>query len=92
MNIYNKIALIVFTGINLIAFLTMFLDKEKARQNVSRISEKVLFFWALCFGALGIYLGMFVFRHKTKKWYFVLIIPILAFVNLYLLDLILSVL
>jgi uncharacterized membrane protein YsdA (DUF1294 family) len=90
MNIYNKIALIVFVGLNLIAFLTMFLDKLKARHNDRRISEKVLFLWALCFGALGIYSGMFIFRHKTQKWYFVLGVPVITFVNLYLLDRILA--
>jgi uncharacterized membrane protein YsdA (DUF1294 family) len=63
----------------------MFGDKRSSERQGRRISEKALFFLALFFGAIGIYLGMFLFRHKTKKWYFVWGIPLLVVVNLYLL-------
>lgn len=46
-----------------------------------RIPEGVLFFLASIFGGGGIYAGMFIFRHKTRKWYFVIGIPLLLIQN-----------
>lgn len=73
----------IFIGlVNLGAFLLMAWDKAKARQNnVARISEGLLFFMATAFGSLGVYAGMFAFHHKTKKWYFILGIPLLMAQN-----------
>jgi uncharacterized membrane protein YsdA (DUF1294 family) len=60
----------------------MFVDKIKARiDGAERISEGMLFFLAAAFGALGVYLGMFLFRHKTRKWYFQIGIPLVFLEN-----------
>lgn len=68
--------------INLFAFLAMMIDKIKSRNPVyRRISEGMMFFWAAIGGSLGIYLGMFVFRHKTKKWYFLVGMPLMIIQN-----------
>ncbi len=68
--------------INLFAFLAMLIDKMKSRNPVyRRISEGMMFFWAAIGGSLGIYLGMFAFRHKTKKWYFLLGMPLMIVQN-----------
>ncbi|GAA0123098.1 MAG: DUF1294 domain-containing protein [Clostridium argentinense] len=56
--------------INLIGFYIMFLDKRKAKNHKWRISEKNIFLIALLGGSLGCLLGMNIFRHKTKHWYF----------------------
>ncbi len=48
----------------------MFLDKRKAKNHKWRISEKNIFLIALLGGSLGCLLGMNIFRHKTKHWYF----------------------
>ncbi len=48
----------------------MFLDKRKAKKHKWRISEKNIFLIALLCGSLGCLLGMNIFRHKTKHWYF----------------------
>ena len=74
--------LIPFLAINLAAFLIMLMDKVKsANQNLSRISEGMMFFLAAIGGSLGIYAGMFAFRHKTRKWYFLIGIPLLIIQN-----------
>ncbi|NTW27509.1 MAG: DUF1294 domain-containing protein [Candidatus Moranbacteria bacterium] len=76
-----------FLTINLIAFLIMLLDKNKSKKaGADRISEGMLFFMATMFGSVGVYLGMFAFRHKTQKWYFLLGIPMLIVQNIVLLD------
>ena len=67
----------VLVCLNLVSFLLMGNDKKRARKNQRRIPEKTLFLSAALFGALGGTLGMFVFRHKTKHWYFRLFFPLM---------------
>lgn len=69
--------------INVIAFFTIFYDKRISRNNetMSRIPEGVIFFLASIFGGVGVYFGMLLFRHKTKKWYFQIGIPLLIIQN-----------
>ena len=57
-------------AVNLAAFLLMGADKRRARRGGWRVSEKTLFLFPALGGALGGLLGMKVFRHKTKHWYF----------------------
>jgi uncharacterized membrane protein YsdA (DUF1294 family) len=73
----------IFLALNLTAFIIMGNDKRKSMQggNIERTPEGFLFFLASAFGATGIYLGMFAFRHKTKRWYFQLGIPLLILEN-----------
>ncbi len=52
---------------NLIAFLQMGIDKRQAKKSKRRISEAQLIGPTLLGGILGIFVGMLVFRHKTKK-------------------------
>jgi uncharacterized membrane protein YsdA (DUF1294 family) len=61
--------------LNLIGFLFMGLDKFKARKRRWRIPEARLFLLAAIGGSLGIWMGMSVFRHKTKHLAFQLGIP-----------------
>lgn len=56
--------------INLIAFALMGLDKGRARRGQWRVSEKALFLPAILGGSVGAILGMRLFHHKTKHWYF----------------------
>jgi uncharacterized membrane protein YsdA (DUF1294 family) len=69
----------LFGLVNLLAFSMMLYDKHKSiRGNTGKRSpEGLLFFYAIIGGGLGVYLGMFVARHKTKKWYFKLGVPVL---------------
>jgi len=74
--------LIAYFAINFIAFIIMLVDKIKSTQRgAERISEGTLFFMAAAFGAIGVYLGMFTFRHKTKKFYFLIGIPLIIIQN-----------
>ena len=55
---------------NLLAFVLMASDKKKAKSGAWRVPEKVLFLSAILGGSIGAIVGMQVFRHKTKHWYF----------------------
>ncbi|GAA0483929.1 hypothetical protein GCM10008986_06380 [Salinibacillus aidingensis] len=54
-------------------------DKRKSMKGKWRTSEAKLFFIAVIGGALGSTMGMYVFRHKTKKWRFRVGFPLLTF-------------
>ena len=72
---------------NLIGFLLMGIDKNKAKKQTWRVSEKALFLASLIGGSLGTWLGMYVFRHKTKHWYFVIFMPLILIIHIVLLAL-----
>lgn len=88
-NLSLFLILFFFLAINLLAFLIMLLDKNKSKKNgAERISEGMLFFLATIFGSVGVLAGMFAFRHKTQKWYFLIGIPFLILQNMALLYLV----
>lgn len=80
--LYPALAYIVI--INLVALGVMLRDKQLSirNNNSDRVPEGILFFLAALFGGVGIYVGMFLFRHKTRRWYFVIGIPLLIAQNL----------
>lgn len=87
----QPVAFALYGAVNVAAFLVMAWDKRQSRvSGADRISEGMLFFMATAFGALGVFLGMFVFRHKTRVWYFLLGIPLALVSNLALLSVILD--
>ncbi len=79
-----EISPVIFVAVtvNVIAFLCMLWDKAQSRKSgAERISEGLLFFLATVFGSVGVFLGMFAVRHKTRKWYFLIGIPMLMLEN-----------
>ncbi|WP_026528739.1 DUF1294 domain-containing protein [Butyrivibrio sp. VCD2006] len=74
--------LLAYLGIiNLISFLIMGNDKRKSKRNSFRTPESVLFLLALMGGSIGSILGMSIFRHKTKHWYFVVGMPLILIIQ-----------
>ena len=63
--------------INIISFLTMFVDKKKAIKKKWRISEQTLLSVSFIGGSLGAYLAMILFRHKTKHFKFKYGLPLM---------------
>ncbi len=66
-----------FIVINILGFASMGIDKRKAQRSAYRIPEATLFAIALMGGSLGSVIGMNLFRHKTKHWYFKWGMPII---------------
>ena len=64
-------------AVNLVTFTVYGADKAKAKRGAWRVPEKTLFLLPLLGGSVGALLGMLVFRHKTKHWYFVWGIPLI---------------
>ena len=59
----------------------MKLDKIYAIKDKYRISEKTFFLISLFLGCVGVYAGMYTFRHKTKHMNFVIMVPVLFILN-----------
>ncbi|MFP7253565.1 DUF1294 domain-containing protein [Terribacillus goriensis] len=64
--------------INILLFSWMGIDKQRAKKHEWRISERRLWITAIIGGALGGWLGMQAFRHKTKHNAFVIGFPCLV--------------
>lgn len=62
-------------------FLLMGVDKYRAKKGRWRISEMRLLSVAFLGGALGVLIGMSVFRHKTKHSKFKIGVPLLLLFN-----------
>lgn len=80
----TKLIVLYLLIINALSFLLMLADKRKAQQNLWRIPEKTLFTAALLGGSVGSILGMYLFRHKTRHWYFVLGMPAILAAQIFL--------
>ncbi|MBD5522753.1 MAG: DUF1294 domain-containing protein [Lachnospiraceae bacterium] len=68
--------------INLIGFVIMGVDKLKAKKRAWRIPESTLFVVALIGGSLGTTIGMHVFHHKTRHWYFLYGMPAILLIQI----------
>lgn len=67
---------------NLAGIAVMGMDKSRARKHQWRISEKALFAVSIFGGSIGTWAGMYLFRHKTKHWYFVIGMPLVLVLQL----------
>ena len=63
------IAEIVMSFITLLAYK---IDKVKAKKSKYRTKEKTLLILPWLMGGIGGFMGVYVVRHKTKHWYFVM--------------------
>lgn len=60
----------------------MLADKLKAKRGAWRIPEKTLIGVAAAGGSVGTLIGMYLFRHKTRRIKFTLGIPLILIVQL----------
>lgn len=77
-----KPLLVYLIIVNALGLLVMLVDKLKARKNLWRIPEKLLFGVALLGGSLGCIGGMYLVRHKTKHLSFTIGIPVILAVQI----------
>lgn len=81
MTAFNVI-LVVVAAINVVTFFAYGIDKFKARHDKWRIPEATLLWFAFFGGALGAFLGMRVFHHKTQHKKFTVLVPLLLVAQL----------
>lgn len=71
--------------INIITFIIYGIDKYKSIKHKYRISEKTLIILAILGGSFGAFLGMITFHHKTQKRVFIILIPVIMLIWVYIL-------
>lgn len=76
----------VIIFMNLLGFLLMYIDKERAIKHKWRISENTLLLVGLLFGSFGTFLGMQLFRHKTKHLKFRVLVPLFAVLQILIIN------
>ena len=77
-----EIVLYYLLTINIFTMYTFFLDKSKAKNHKWRVKERTLFLLSIMGGSLGALLGMKLFKHKTKHWYFKYGIPAILVIQI----------
>lgn len=76
-----KIFLVFYAIMTVVTFALYGADKSKAKKGKWRIPEKTLLLFAACFGGLGAFLGMKIFRHKTKHTSFKILVPVFMIIQ-----------
>ncbi|MCV9885154.1 DUF1294 domain-containing protein [Metabacillus halosaccharovorans] len=77
--------LVYYLLVNIICFFLMGSDKKRAIRGEWRIKESTLWLFALLGGAIGGYIAMKVYRHKTKHTSFTVFFPLIAIGHIILL-------
>ena len=67
--------------VNALGLLLMLADKQKARKKRWRIPEATLMGVAAIGGSAGVFLGMYLFRHKTLHPKFTVGVPLLLMLH-----------
>ena len=91
MDVKNYVCLAAVLVMSAVLFCLMGVDKRLAVTHRRRVSEKTLFTFAALFGAPGGLLGMYVFHHKTKHWYFRYGMPAIFLAEAFILYLVLPI-
>ena len=76
--------LIYLLLINAAGLVLMLADKIRARNGAWRISELTLMLTAALGGSVGVHMGMYLFRHKTRHPKFTLGVPAILTVQILL--------
>ena len=80
----ERILVVYLLAINLLAFILYGIDKKRARKREWRISEKTLIGIAVIGSCVGAILGMHIFHHKTRHWYFRYGLPLILIIQVLL--------
>lgn len=79
-----KFLTLYFIIMSIITFLLMYIDKNRAIKGQWRIPEATLINLSILGGGIGTYMGMYIFKHKTRHPKFTIFIPITIILNLFL--------
>lgn len=84
----SRPCLLIYLGfINLLSFLAFGFDKYRANRDKWRLKNGLLLGLSFIGGALGGIVGMKVFRHKTKKSYYKMGLPLMVLMQVLILVL-----
>ena len=73
---------------NFLTWVIYGLDKGRAKSGKWRIPERTLLILAAIGGSVGALIGVLMFRHKTRKAKFVILVPVLLVIHCVLVGLV----
>ena len=76
--------------INIVTFCLYGIDKSAAVKEKWRIPNRVLLGLATIGGSIGAWAGMYIFRHKTQKWYYTITVPVMLLLQITLIVLLIN--
>ena len=79
---WMKVVFYYLLIINAVAFFLYGIDKLKAKHGKWRISELTLLLFAAAGGAVGAWVGMKIWHHKTQHWKFKIGLPLILVLQL----------
>lgn len=85
-----KLVLIYLLIINIIAIVTIYIDKQRAINHKWRIKEATLINISILGGSIGMLIGMNSFRHKTKHKLFTVGVPAILIIQVLIITFIMS--
>lgn len=85
--IYMTIVLYIII-ISIIGWVLPIVDKKRARNNEWRIREQTLFIVSALGGSMAMYVSMKKYRHKTKHKRFMIGIPVIMIVQVFIIIII----
>lgn len=77
---FIRLLIVYLVLVNILGFVLYGLDKAKSKGKGRRIPERTLLLVAGIGGGAGCWLGMMLFRHKTKHVRFKVLVPLLTVV------------
>ena len=81
----SEIILYYLVAVNITTLLVYGIDKLNAMRNAARVPERTLLALALAGGSSGALAAVYIFRHKTKKRLFTILLPLFLILHLLLL-------
>lgn len=81
-----KVFMLIFLFYNLYVFLVVMRDKRRAEQSGWRTPEFNLLIMGFALGGIGLFAGMYVFKHKTSSLKFKIGVPLLIAWNIFALG------
>lgn len=79
---WQKLVLLYYAVINIIAAAVYFADKRFAINHRRRVPERTLILLGFLGGGAGAFFAMTVFRHKTKHIKFIILVPLSIILHL----------
>ena len=84
--LFNTIIITYIVAINVYSFILIHTQKKQTLENVeTTVKDGKLFIVGLLGGAVGIYVGTFIFKYRLNSMFLMVVMPILIVVNAYFL-------
>lgn len=84
-SVHRDAVIAVLAVINIASLCVCAYDKKAAISKGARVPEKLLLLLSFFFGSTGMFLGMYIFRHKTRKPLFFVTVPLMLVIHAVLL-------